>query len=1330
MSADSAFGERAARSLHSAKDSSLASEMHQRDQTNLDAAPIVEDLQDAIAVVGMSCRFPSAPSIEAYWQNLRHGRCSFREVPSNRWSIEQYYDPRPETAGKSTSKWGAFVDDIDMFDALFFGIAPPEAHGMDPQQRLLLEVAWEALEDAGLCGAELAESDTAVFVGASQSEYGYYLVERPWLAEGRFATGSYLSIAANRISYALNLKGPSVVVDTACSSSLVAINLAVECLRRGESKVALAGGAQAIFAPHVWIDASRVGAIASDGVCRPFDNRAAGFVRGEGVGLVALMRLSDALRDRHTIHALVRGCAVNQDGRTNGLTAPSRRSQAAVLRTAYQRANVPPETVGLIEAHGTGTRLGDPIEVAALAQSLGEKGTRQRCALGSVKGNIGHLEPAAGIAGFIKVVLAVKHAELPPTLHIEEPNRELRLEDTPFYLNDRCRPWDSTSGPRRAGVSSFGFGGTNVHVVVEQPHRWRESVAASAARPRHLLVLSARSETALVRLVAAYHARLSASSDWGLDDVAFTAACGRAHFNHRVAILARDRAQLLDGLQRVNESGASPGLANSHIYAGAPGREPLEETNELVARLDRLGRDGLAFLATCCRGGRGLPEGAVTETLAVVRRAGESAPAADSLAQDVWHDLLEIVAWLYSQGAIIDWNALYGGAGARREALPTYPFERQRYWIDDPKPAAPPSVDSAGSPPTLPADMSREAEKEVSLRGAASPLGGAPAIYWPKWVERLPEVGSADYDLGNSAASSNWLVFNDRSALGRQLVETLRNRGERVLEVRPARGFARVSEQLVEIDPDCGADYARLLQLVSDRPLEVAHLWCHERQSTAATSLEDLDARLALGVRSLHHLVRAWPNAAAPRSMTVRFVTSGGAALATRAEAIVPEFAAAAGMLSSLANEVPSLATQWLDVPCDKELDFAQIFSEISRAPNERELVLRDGKWCTRGIEPVDLIAVDRRRFALRQGDVFLVTSGLSRAGQEVCRWLHEHYSARLVVTGRSELPAESGWSDWLRDHGLEDPVSVRVRALQALRKAGAAVTYAAVDVTDLRAMEQVVHEIRREHGELNGVFHLTGAIHDTLLDGKERLLDDEVMRPKIVGACVLDQVTRDQGVDLLVLFSSVSTGTGLPGQCEFVSANRYLDAFSAWRQAQGRSTLAIDWGLWGEAGMRIEFAERFGEVGVLAPMTTADALRHMERALTLDTPQLIIAGFDPNCADFTTPATPLAEQDQPHARSSTASETVLMREDLLTMLQSTLSRLLEIPEELLDPNSHFADLGVDSILIVKFSRELEALLHRHISFEQLQRHATLENLVDFLMEEVAGKVEPTPSAP
>lgn len=514
----------------------------------------VDELEGArhepIAIVGMGCRFPGgANSPKSYWEFLLSGRDAIVETPPDRWDLEALYDPDPDAPGKLSTRFGAFLSGIDLFDPGLFGIARREAQNMDPQQRLLLEVTWEALENAGIAPDRLAGSSTGIFIGLSGFDY-FQLMRNgaPGGLDAYAASGTAHSIASGRLAYVLGTRGPALSIDTACSSSLVAAHVAVQSLRNRECDMALAGGVNLILTPDTTIALSKSRMMAPDGRCKAFDERADGFVRGEGCGVVVLKRLKDAIADRDTIVAVIRGSALNQDGHSNGLTAPNGAAQQELLRAALADASLKAEAVGYIETHGTGTKLGDPIEALAIDAAFGD-GRRQDTPIliGSAKAAIGHLESSAGVAGLIKLALMLKAGVIPPQINFETPNPHIPWDRICVRVPTEETAWPVMvrGAPRIGGVSSFGFSGTNAHLLLEQAPVIADRGSARS-RPIELISISARNDKALAELSARYSEAFS-HPDVKLDGAARTANAGRAHLPARAAVMARTPAEAAAG---------------------------------------------------------------------------------------------------------------------------------------------------------------------------------------------------------------------------------------------------------------------------------------------------------------------------------------------------------------------------------------------------------------------------------------------------------------------------------------------------------------------------------------------------------------------------------------------------------------------------------------------------------------------------------------------------------------------------------------------------------------------------------------------------------------
>jgi acyl transferase domain-containing protein len=579
--------------------------------------------REPIAVIGMGCHFPGGASDpESYWQLLRDGRDGTSEIPAWRWPVDEFYSDDPDAPGRMYTRRGGFVEGIETFDADFFGISPREALRIDPQQRVLLEVTWEALEDAGLAPDNLLDSNTGVFIGITGSDYGEVVRSAgSQYLDAYHLTGCCPNFGPGRIAYLLGLRGPALAIDTACSSSLVAVDSACRSLRTGQCDLALAGGTNALLIPDTFVTTCKARMLAVDGRCKTFDAAANGYARAEGSGVVVLKRLADAQRDNDRILALILGSAVNQDGKSSGLTVPNRHAQEDVIRQALEFAGVSPCEVQYVEAHGTGTPLGDPIEVRALANVLGQgRSLANPFFLASVKTNIGHLESAAGIAGLIKVVLALRHGQIPPHLNLHNPTPHVQWNEIPVRVPTTLTPWSAGTAQRLAGISSFGASGTNSHVVVGQAPE-AATLASAPQRPLHLLTVSARTDAALQAALKRLDDHLGSHPEASIQDVCHTANAGRSHFPSRVSVLCTD---ILEAREKLRDCFSSP----------LPG-------GVMVSRVSGRPRPRIAFLFT----GQG------SQYIGMGRQLFESSPVfraaiercADALRPHLEHPLLSVI---------------------------------------------------------------------------------------------------------------------------------------------------------------------------------------------------------------------------------------------------------------------------------------------------------------------------------------------------------------------------------------------------------------------------------------------------------------------------------------------------------------------------------------------------------------------------------------------------------------------------------------------------------------------------------------------------------------
>ncbi|MFI6291653.1 beta-ketoacyl synthase N-terminal-like domain-containing protein [Nonomuraea sp. NPDC050790] len=830
--------------------------------TEPEAAPAAEPAftgPEPVAVVGLACRVPGARDAEAFWTLLSERRDAIGPVPPARWDADRLFD-----AGATATTMGGFLESVDGFDHGFFRVSPREARSMDPQQRLFLEVAWEALEHAGLPAEDLRDSRTGVFVGLNSTDYQQLVLSGDAEVDLYYGTGNSFSGSAGRLSYLLGLRGPSLAVDTACSSSLTAVHLACQSLRAGESEVAVAGGANVMVTPTIFRAMSAAGALSRDGRCKTFDDSADGYGRGEGAGAVVLKRLSDARRDGDQVLAVIRGSAVNQDGASGGLTVPSGVAQQEVIGDALRQAGLEAAQVDYVEAHGTGTRLGDAVELRALATALcAGRSAARPLLVGSVKTNIGHLEAAAGIVGLIKVVLALGHGRIPAHLHFDLPTRQFAWERLPLRVPGEAVPWNGEGGARVAGVSAFGFTGTNAHVVLQEP----PAASPRPARPDRAMTLavSARTEQALDEAVARMRERLAATPEEELADLCWTSLVRRTHHEHRIAVVGSSAGELADRLAEPRHRGHVPaGEARPvrfHLHSAAPdatwyaqaerllpglGIERIwERTRDELRATDVPGAEELAgHLAavevwrtlgvtpaevsadpgpgTYATGGLPPKEAARALAAGTPPRGRNGAEGADLVlglgpggctvsGEDPGPGPLDVMAALHVRGARIDWD-LTAHPGRRVVPLPRYPWQRARHWVDAVVAVPEVVAEAAAGVPAEETPLTR------LVRATPAPL--REEILLPPLLDLVADVlGGADdidpdqgfFGMGMDSVLSLRLKAATEAALGTTLPNTV------VFECPTPRSFARfiVAELSGEADDLAGLSDEALAARVS-----------------------------------------------------------------------------------------------------------------------------------------------------------------------------------------------------------------------------------------------------------------------------------------------------------------------------------------------------------------------------------------------------------------------------------------------------------------------------------------------------------------------------------
>ncbi|KAB1162374.1 SDR family NAD(P)-dependent oxidoreductase [Micromonospora sp. AMSO12t] len=1090
------------------------------------------DYDSAVALIGMAGRFPGAADVGELWRKLRDGVPGLRPITDEELTRAGVAPAR--AADPDYIRVGGPVDDLDLFDAGAFGFSPREAETMEPQHRLFLECSWQALEAAGYQPVDPG-ARVGVFAGCAFPDYMIdnvaHMVDEP--GEGLlFAVGNERDSLTSLVSYKLGLRGPSVTVQTFCSTSLVAVHLACQSLLTYDCDVALAGGAFLPLPQPAGYLYEQGGILSPDGRVRSFDAAANGSVMGSGVGVVALKRMTDALADGDVIHAVILGSAVNNDGPERvGYTAPGVEGQAEVIETALAVAGVKSETIGYVECHATGTPLGDSIELAAMSRVF-QTTPPTPCVLSSVKPSVGHLDRAAGVTGLMRAALSLRHEILPAVAGYTTPNPTLAAAADRFTVLTEPRPWPAGPDPRRAGVSSFGLGGTNAHVVLEQaPAR----VPRAATGPQ-LLTFSAGDPTALEALTDRLRQHLVQHPEADLADVAYTLQVSRGRFALRRAVVCRDRddaiaaladaGRWIDGETRRRDPAvllrAGDGVPDAWWAELSAAVGPLLPADGAARGTDR--NSVLADLGT------GLARLGVVLT-------GEPADSAspvevlvapgDEVAAE-W--VLTTLAQLWLAGATVDWAALHLGAG-RRVELPTYPFQRSRYWVK-PRPAQ--------------ATAARPVEGRVD--------DPAEWTYLPTWTPRPLDTADLDERL---RAAGPWLVLT-ADERGEALLARLAEAGAEVCAARPGEAFEQDEAGDFTVRADAPDDLAELVRALFVAPRTIVHGF--SLGSPEGTGGEHFERGQDRGFRSALALVRALADDPDTPPTELVLLTSGALGV-LGADLRHPEHATLAALAPSLAQENPFLACRHVDVAGTVDVEQALA---ASVHPHQGPVAVRDGDAWSRHYRPHPLPAPTADRPIVSAGDTVLITGGLGDVGLVLARHLAERYGCRLVLTARTALPPREQWP--ARKDG-DDRVARHIRNILDLERQGAAVLATAADVGDEARMREVVDAAVAKFGGIDVVVHAAG-IQSPEYFGLAHLSDrascDAHLNAKIHGFHVLQAVLGEHAPDRRITLSSVSAVLGGIALGPYSAANAGLDAYARVARLRGEGRwITVDWDTW-----------------------------------------------------------------------------------------------------------------------------------------------------------------------
>lgn len=1206
----------------------------------------------AIAIIGMSGRFPDAENVDEFWHNLKNGRNSIREVPDDRgWNMDDYYDPAPKTPGKTYSKWGGFLSDIDKFDPMFFKISPRDAELMDPSERLFLQESWKAIEDAGYNPGSLSGKLWGVFACAKGD---YPIAIQNQIDSYYLPTDSY---AATRLSYLLNLVGPAMSIDTACSSTLSVVVQACDSLAMGNCEAAVVGGGAVYATPNIWIGSSQSLLFSPDGQCYTFDERANGTVVAEAIGAVVLKRLDKAVEDHDHIYGVIRGWGMNQDGKTNGMTAPSGRAQSRLQTGIYEKFGINPENITMIEAHGTGTQLGDAVEYEALTESFRKYTAKTGyCALGSLKTNIGHAFFGSGIAGVIKILLSMKNGQIPPSLNYEKASPKMAVDSSPFFVNTALRSWEPGGNRLRcAAINAFGATGTNTHLVIEeyQPKANR----LQPARPRYpvLFILSAKDEARLTGYIKQFIYVLEKNeyTDKDLADIAYTLQVGRESMEARFAVTVSSIHELKDKLRACTDGQ----FAGVGIYKNQ-------------AAMRRGARASLSTKET-------------QEAMECWLHSGDGGK------------LLE----LWVQGYAIDWERLYSNDKPQRIPLPTYPFAKERCWIQ--------SVQAEGRTKEINGQVSHGYSAPETDETIVSPVKQEAPYELMTFKEDWEEAPIHEAQGGELRTVVCFLSDPDNQSIMQR-----RNPGADVIFIAQGDEFRKKDDRNYIIAGRDKRTYEQLFRSIgADHKAitTVAFLWAYDDPAyiedyrsivyvLQAMASERVPAeRLVLGAPFKTDLERCYLES------WIGFERSLGPLVSkTRVKAVIQE---AEPFHDSGITEQ---ASDWLW----REMGaIGKVHSALYQAGKRYELTINEVAAAT-GEPP------------FKTRGTYLITGGLGKLGLICARHLAQTYKARLILSGSSPLDVEK---------------QLQIKDIETL---GGRVVYIHADLCDKDRLRKGLEAAKGQFGDIQGIIHAAGRVDPQVIYHKPVDSFEKVIDPKIRGTLILDELTQGNPLDFVCYFSSSAAILGDFGACDYAVGNRFQMAYAHYKnkleeqkEVLGR-TVVVNWPLWRDGGMGLgrDDNEKYLQSSGQRYLETEEGIAVLEKILTQPhTQQLVMAGQKSAVyrflrLDWTQTSKTLP--DEPGNTGTTISNPVesqgmadispLLEQDLKELI----SKLYRLPVEKLDRDEHLTEYGFDSINLFEFAGKMVGFFGVDITPSSLLGHFTIGKIVEYLLTDHQEAVE------
>ena len=1126
---------------------------------------VKEEKDMDIAIIGLAGKYPQANDVNEFWKNLVEGKDCITPIPVERWDYRLYYDEDKDKPGKASSKWGGFLDGVYNFDPLFFNISPREAREMDPQERLFLQCAYETLEDAGYTKETCSqyqqyglEGNVGVFVGVMYEEYQLYGASEQ--AKGNMLTlGGNPSSIANRVSYYFNFHGPSMAIDTMCSSSLTAIHLACQSIQNAGCEMAIAGAVNVSVHPNKYLFLGKNNFLSTKGKCESFGEGGDGYVPSEGVGALLLKPLDKAIKDRDHIYGVIKGTAINHGGKTNGYTVPNPKAQAEVIKRAYDTAKINPRTVSYLEAHGTGTSLGDPIEMTGLNKTFsGYTQDKQFCRIGSVKSNIGHCESAAGIAGVTKVLLQMKHRQFVPSLHSRVLNPNIDFASTPFLVQRELEEWkrpiiklenETKEYPRAAGISAFGAGGSNSHVIIEEyiePIERKEEEQFSYL-PNQIFVISAKNNNRLKENVEKIQRYIEKTIEMkkeedkvkSFNNMAYTLQVGREPMVERLAIVASNLEELNERLLEYL-SGAD---YVQNIYEGNTKKVNIKSIFE--------GKASQHFLDILMK-------------------------------EKEMHKIAE----LWVSGIDMHWDSLYVGQVSsqeghdvyrpRRISMPTYSFAKEHYF----------AVSENKDKPYLEIHESEGVIKEDE----------SSIFYIPRWEQADQAQDSKDsIEVGEGY---NLFIYNeDTEDMCHKLSSFYPS--DSVIKVKLGHTWKKESPSEYIIDSNDSQSYAACIKEIGT----INRIYYVDGMVSSKMDTSDLnllDKRQEQGVIGMFRLIKALIQCGhASKKLNIKIITHLVYKVLPE-DISMPYGASLFGLGKSMSKEFLDWEVSGIDIdtlgkePLDEDYNRTfQCILQENRPINFSEIALRKGKTYIRKLYPIHLPKVEETSF--KEDGVYLIVGGAGGIGIELCLYLADKINCKFALLGRSELKEKTK------------------EKMEIIKSKGTEVIYINGDITQKDSMVKAIGDTKEAYGRLDGVIHSAIVLHDQSLMNMTEETFRKVLSPKVTGSVVLHEAVKDEKLDFVMYFSSAQSFVGNLGQSNYAAGCSFKDAFAFYeKEVRDYSVKLINWGFWGEIGVVATEAYNQGlEAQGIYSIPTSEGMDAIERILEYSGTQVIAMKAD-----------------------------------------------------------------------------------------------------------------------